>query len=193
MCDTSVQNYTSASEGGVESDAGVEPYAHSSSSSVMSMQSGDSEFLDLLGSSYRRICRLEYKVRPFQANKCCFKGGKCASAVAKSLDALVEDICGQNCRLGEMSIDKSALSMKLRDIVLQRTLLDLKSTQIERLLQRDTQAKRSDKNTCIIGGCSTRRIGNIRKKPCKGNIEGVACPPELDYFEAIGYVAAKGT
>ena len=44
--------------------------------------------------------------------------------MANSLDALVEDICGQNCRLGEMSIDKSALSMKLRDIVLQRTLLD---------------------------------------------------------------------
>ena len=39
---------------GVESDAGVEPYVYSSSSSVMSMQSGDSEFLDLLDSSLEK-------------------------------------------------------------------------------------------------------------------------------------------
>ena len=164
MCDTSVQNYLSACEGGVESDAGVEPYVYSSSSSVMSMQSGDSEFLDLLDSSLEKICRLECIVRPFQVNKCCFKGWQCASAVANSLDALVEDICGQNCRLGEMSGDKNALSMKLRDIVLQRTLLDFEKHTNKRLLQQDTQAKKSDKNTCIVEGCSTRRIGNIRKK-----------------------------
>ena len=104
MCDTSVQNYTSASEGRVESDAGVEPYVYSSSSSVMSMQSGDSEFLDLLDSPIEESVASNALCDHSRPINAVLKGGECASAVAKSLDALVEDICGQNCRLGEMSI-----------------------------------------------------------------------------------------
>ena len=91
----------------------------------MSMQSGDSEFLNLLGSPIEESIASNTKhehSRPIHAGS---KGSSCASAVAKSLDALVEDICEQNCRNAEMSIDKNALSMKLRDIVLQRTLLEL--------------------------------------------------------------------
>ena len=48
-----------------------------------------------------------------------------ASAVAKSLDALVEDICEQNCEM--RNVRRRILSMKLQDIVLQRTLLGRKA------------------------------------------------------------------
>ena len=103
---------------------------------------------------------LEGRFRP----AACLKREHCASAVANCLNTLVEDISRQNWKLGEKSIDKSALAMKLRDIVLQRTLAEFEEhTNRKNFAAEYTSEEIRKKNTCALGECSSRLVGKNRK------------------------------
>ena len=61
--------------------------------------------------------------------------------------------------------------MKLRDIVLQRTLLDFEKHTNRKTYAAGYTSEEIRQKYMYSRGMLDKKIGNIRKKPCKGNIE----------------------